>query len=394
MRTRLVLVLIAVAALVLFGVLVRQLSLVSLGLSANAETQEVLRRTLADQRALARFDPQNTAAYRRRFDETRILLRRLEILALTRENLTRQFERILVGLVVTIVATLVAAYVIERKSREKRLARLSDALHALSLGDAAIIVGDHGRDVIGRISSMIEETSRAIGRERKRVQYLEHLSSWQEAARRHAHEMRTPLTAARMEVARLVDTAVSHAPSADAALREVEGSIADELEQLRQFTANFVQFAAVGSPDLQPRDLTEIVTEFCTTFGPTWSNLTLHFARSGEPFVARVDRDLLRQVLVNLCTNSSLALGEKRGTVTFSLEKSNAVVVLDVADDGPGIPPEVRRRLFEPYTTTRKIGEGMGLGLAICKKIMLDHGGDLELLPTTTGATFRLSVPL
>jgi len=66
-----------------------------------------------------------------------------------------------------------------------------------------------------------------------------------------------------------------------------------------------------------------------------------------------------------------------------------------VADDGPGIPEEVRPRVFEPYVTTRQPGEGMGLGLAIAKKILLDHGGDLEVLASSAaGVTFRLSLPL
>jgi C4-dicarboxylate-specific signal transduction histidine kinase len=68
--------------------------------------------------------------------------------------------------------------------------------------------------------------------------------------------------------------------------------------------------------------------------------------------------------------------------------------MLDVSDDGPGIAREIRPRLFEPYITTRPIGEGMGLGLAISKKILLDHGGDLELVPAARGAAFRLTLPL
>ena len=68
--------------------------------------------------------------------------------------------------------------------------------------------------------------------------------------------------------------------------------------------------------------------------------------------------------------------------------------VLDVADDGPGVDEAVRGRLFEPYTTSRGIGEGMGLGLAISKKILLDHGGDLELVASSAaGTTFRLTLP-
>ena len=69
-------------------------------------------------------------------------------------------------------------------------------------------------------------------------------------------------------------------------------------------------------------------------------------------------------------------------------------MILDVYDNGPGIPEAIRPTLFEPYTTTRELGDGMGLGLAICRKILLDHGGDLELLRTSVqGAAFRLSFP-
>jgi signal transduction histidine kinase len=69
-------------------------------------------------------------------------------------------------------------------------------------------------------------------------------------------------------------------------------------------------------------------------------------------------------------------------------------VYVDVTDNGPGVPREVRPRLFEPYATNRSVGEGMGLGLAISRKIMLDHGGDLELVQTAgAGTTFRLVLP-
>jgi signal transduction histidine kinase len=112
---------------------------------------------------------------------------------------------------------------------------------------------------------------------------------------------------------------------------------------------------------------------------------------------ASLDRDMLRQVLVNLCDNSShavRALGEGRGTVTLRPGEAGHNVFLDVADDGPGVPSDIRSRVFEPYVTTRQVGEGMGLGLAIAKKILLDHGGDLELLASSGGGTtFRLTFP-
>jgi signal transduction histidine kinase len=106
-------------------------------------------------------------------------------------------------------------------------------------------------------------------------------------------------------------------------------------------------------------------------------------------YPAALDRELFRQVLVNLCNNSSLA-GATR--VTFRIGEQREWLHLDVADDGPGVDPSIRPRLFQPYTTTRAVGEGMGLGLAICRKIMLDHDGDLELVDAP-GAAFRITLP-
>jgi signal transduction histidine kinase len=96
---------------------------------------------------------------------------------------------------------------------------------------------------------------------------------------------------------------------------------------------------------------------------------------------------------VNLCTNSSRAVNGS-GSVTFSVDRDRHSVFLDVSDDGSGIPESIRPRVFDPYITTRKVGEGMGLGLAISRKIMLDHGGDLMLLSSSpAGTTFRLTLP-
>ena len=99
-------------------------------------------------------------------------------------------------------------------------------------------------------------------------------------------------------------------------------------------------------------------------------------------------------MLVNLCENSSRALDEASGTQRLALREGDGGVVLEVADDGPGVAPEIAARLFEPYATTSRVGEGMGLGLAISRKILLDHGGDLELGTTSDrGCTFRLTFP-
>lgn len=360
------------------------------------EITSVLERSLADQKALARLDPQHKAEYHSRFQVSQKLLQNLHILQSSEKEITRRWEMILLAAVMTVLGAAGGAQLIRQGRLDARIERLRLALVALSAGEEDLEIGDRGRDTLGRIAGMIEETSRAMARDRKRLAYLKNLSVWQETARRHAHEMRTPLTAARLELSRL-QRLLEGEDQEEA--RQVAVSVGEELERLGRFTQQFTSFARLPQPRTAVHDLGTVVEEFVGTFAGAWANLTLRFESPGKPLPAALDRDMLRQVLVNLCDNSSLAIksqgdGEGRGTVILRPGEVGRNVFLDVADDGPGISPEIRSRVFEPYVTTRQVGEGMGLGLAICKKILLDHGGDLEVTGSSgAGTTFRLTFP-
>ena len=109
-----------------------------------------------------------------------------------------------------------------------------------------------------------------------------------------------------------------------------------------------------------------------------------------EPFVVRADPQQLRQVLANLFTNSIQAL-EAAGHIRVRAERRPDRDVLTVSDDGPGVAPEVRERLFEPLVTTK--AKGTGLGLAICRQILERHGGTIEIAPSSGGACFEIHLP-
>ena len=161
--------------------------------------------------------------------------------------------------------------------------------------------------------------------------------------------------------------------------------MSEELERLARFTREFSSFAGLAKPVLRKESLGQLVEEFCSTFAGAWPSMVL--IDLGSDGAVCADRDMIRQVFVNLCTNSAKA-GAKR--VTFAIYRSTPVT-LDVRDDGGGIPAALRARVFDPYVTTRKIGEGMGLGLSISRKVMLDHGGDLVLEESSEkGTVFRL----
>jgi signal transduction histidine kinase len=381
----------AAAVLWLFD---RQISGTWFRLGLQPEISSALEQSLADQKTLARLDPRRRSEYRARFESNESLLNHLRILEHNRKEIARRWEMILLAAVAAVLAVAGGAHLIRQGRLDSRLERLRVALVALSAGQEDLTIGDRGRDTLGRIAGMIEQTSRAMARDRKRLAYLKNLSLWQETARRHAHEMRTPLTAARLELERL-QRLLDREGLGEA--HQAAGSVGEELERLGRFTQQFTSFARLPQPQPAVHDLGTVVEEFVGTFASAWSNLTLRFDPPEKPLPASLDRDMLRQVLVNLCDNSSLAVrasGEGRGTVTLCPREAGRSVFLDVTDDGPGVPAEIRSRVFEPYVTTRQVGEGMGLGLAISKKILLDHGGDLELLASSgAGTTFRLTFP-
>ena len=174
-----------------------------LAFSVHPQVLDLLEASLDDQRLLASGDPGNEPRYRQRFDTTRTLVHRLRILEHSRGDLERRYQQILL-FVFAAAAMLVVGGVVLRQSRhEKRLERLQSALADLAGGRTDINIGDRRRDTIGRIAVMVERTSRVMARDRRRLASLKNLSAWQESARRHAHEMRTPLTGARLELSRL-----------------------------------------------------------------------------------------------------------------------------------------------------------------------------------------------
>jgi signal transduction histidine kinase len=334
---------IAFAATALFVALLRPFSSALLDVALRPEVRAALEKSLADQKRLRAMDPAHESDYRKRFEDTQRLVNRIDVVRMNRDAVLGRVEAAITAIFITLLVT--AAFITWRRSRAAEIARRKD--------------------------------------------YVDRFAAWQSAARRHAHEIKMPLTAARLEVDRLMSLTKE---SSEELTRAAE-SVFEELDRLARFTREFSSFAAVAQPVPQREELNALVDEFCTTFRNAWPNLELEIRRTADTFVA-ADRDLVRQVLANLCANSARATGEG-GRIAFTIERDSTHGIVTVADNGSGISDSIRARVFDPYVTTRNIGEGMGLGLAISRKIMLDHGGDLQLAETSAeGTTFRLMLPV
>ncbi len=361
-----------------------------LAFSLHPDVRDAVSGSLGDQKRLAELDPDHRSTYRDRFESLHRLETRLAILELNRETMTRRYDLILIGIFFTGLLVISSWYLFERRRQDHRLAAIRTALNRLSEGNREVRIGDRSADTVGRIGRMIEEASRVMLRDRRRIETLRHLQAWQEAARRHAHEIRTPLTSLQLGVERLADAARHPTPESDT--DTLIDSVRSELEALRRFTREYSSFGTIGEPKRRTVRLAPFVDEFCTTFQDAWRGIRIDRKAAGD-CVAELDPDLIRRVLANLCTNSARAM-PRGGRIHISSGEEDDLVFILHRDEGEGIPALILDRLFEPYNTASPPGDGMGLGLAIARKIMLDHQGDLELVSTgPDGTIFRLLFP-
>jgi CheY-like chemotaxis protein len=164
-----------------------------------------------------------------------------------------------------------------------------------------------------------------------------------------------------------------------------------------QIVRNLLAFARRGVSDRLPIDLNDLVraTAELRHYHLQQVNIDLVLRLSPTPLPVAVNREEIRQVILNLLLNAEHAItssGDK-GSITIETSGNGQVQTVEVTDSGPGIKPELRGRIFEPFFTTREVGEGTGLGLSISHGIASAHGGTLTLVDSPVGARFRLTLP-
>ena len=386
------LLLLVVGGIALFWALERALGAAYSGIGAGPELIAALEQSQVELKQLAELDPERADEYKVRFAATQDLLNHLRIVEHNRDAIARRFDLLLLGIAAATLAVTGTAVAVRHGRDAIRLGRLRAAVEALARGDADLDAGTRGHDAIGSVAAMVEEASRVVIKDRRRLAALQGLVAWQEAARRVLHELRTPLTSARLGLERAQRLAANgEADQMGPLLAEVR----TDVDRLAELASQFAGFARLGPPRLVQADLNGVTKEFAAVFSQAWPSLRLEFAPAPTPCPARFDRAMLRQVLTNLCDNAARAIGGRPGTVRLVVSRNDRTVAVDVADDGPGIDPAILPRVFEPYVTTAEVGRGLGLGLAISRKILLDHGGELDLVATgSNGTSFRLSLPL
>ncbi len=206
------------------------------------------------------------------------------------------------------------------------------------------------------------------------LEKMQRMAAWREVARRIAHEIKNPLTPIKLSAQRLERKFA--AVVNDAAFTQCTGLIVGQVEHLQRMVSEFSAFAKLPELVLRHDTLAPLLEEVTALFQHSHSQIRFLLEFQTAVPSLRIDREALRRGLINILTNAVEALeGQHDGEVRITAvhDADAGLVRLEFRDNGPGLTPEERSRLFEPYFSRKK--GGTGLGLTILKSIIADHGG-------------------
>ena len=241
---------------------------------------------------------------------------------------------------------------------------------------------ERGAPEFESLRQALRELAAALAAARDRELEAERLRAFREVARRVAHEIKNPLTSMRIALDQLGRPGGPADGRSNIAM-EVMTAETDRLERLAR---EFADFGRLPEGPQSEVDLKELLDDLARTGVPDGVRVTV--AANGAPATLIGHYDPLRRAFANLLRNAAEAM-QGRGAIDVTLRGDVRSLVVQIADHGPGIPPDVQQRVFEPYFTTK--ADGTGLGLALVRQTVEAHCGTISVTATPGGgATFNL----
>jgi two-component system, NtrC family, nitrogen regulation sensor histidine kinase NtrY len=227
-------------------------------------------------------------------------------------------------------------------------------------------------------------------------------TAWADVARRIAHEIKNPLTPIQLSAERLRRKFGRAIVEDREIFDQCTDTIVRQVGDIGRMVDEFSDFARMPKPTIESRNLSDSIREAVFLLEVAQPDISFEVDVPEEPLIGRFDSRLMGQALTNIVKNATEAVAaattrEEPGLIRIVARIEGESIVVDVIDNGVGLPQEGRRRLLEPYMTTRE--KGTGLGLAIVTKIIEEHGGKIDLLdaPEThsagRGALVRITLP-
>ncbi len=255
-------------------------------------------------------------------------------------------------------------------------------------GELAALAGD-----FNRMADAIRRRDDQLSAQQKELLHRERLATVGRMSAQITHELRNPLSSIGLNSELLMEElALAEVPALSGA-RDLLADIIKEVERLREITEEYLRFARLPRPERVPVDLNHTAAELAEFVRYEMERARVKVRLDPDPAgrPALVDPNQLRSALLNLLRNAREAMGDG-GHIVMRVRTLGDWATLAVVDDGPGVPEEIRERLFEPFFSTKP--QGTGLGLAMVRKIIEAQDGRVRIDSTPgRGTTVRLELP-
>jgi signal transduction histidine kinase len=279
------------------------------------------------------------------------------------------------------------------------LENLSDAARSVGAGKFDVTVTSKSDDEIGKLSNSFNQMTNELREREAKLEganaaliQSEKLAAFGQLGAGIAHEVKNPLAGilgyAQLTLRKL---------EPDSPFRKNLDVIEKETRRCTEIISNLLKFARQEKSATKLTDINEVVEAALTIVDHQLTindmKITKELAQDLPEIEASANQ--LQQVVMNFAINAQQAIGETGGNLIVRTRTGDDAVIIEVEDDGPGIPEEIRANIFEPFFTTKRAGEGTGLGLSVTYGIVEDHGGTLRIEdPPGGGTRFVVSLPL
>ena len=297
-----------------------------------------------------------------------------------------------------VLAAVVVGTVLIARHTTRPILELQRHTQRVAAGDLETQVAVKSKDELGELAGAFNEMTHELKESRAKLIKAEKDAAWREMARQVAHEIKNPLTPIRLSAALLKRAKDEKSPEFEAIFERTIDLIQRQVDNMRAIAADFSAFAGARKANLEVFDVKALVSEVLTLNTAWAEELGVAIEQRGPSLNVFVDRGELRRVLINLVSNALEAMPDGgRLSISVARREDPAApqVEIEIRDSGAGLSEEARRRLFEPYFTTRS--QGTGLGLAIAARLMDEMNGRIELVPVPasegTGTIARVRLP-
>jgi signal transduction histidine kinase len=242
--------------------------------------------------------------------------------------------------------------------------------------------------LVGEYNNMVVELERSV----ELLARSERESAWREMAKQVAHEIKNPLTPMRLSVQQLKRAWDDKKENFDGYLQRVTDLLIEQIDNLSAIASEFSNFAKMPDAKIETVELSPVLAKAVSLFDN--ENVKINTSLCEEKLFVKADSEQLSRVFINIIKNGIQAIpDEDEGIINIKLIRKKSDAIIEISDNGKGIPEEIKPKMFSPNFTTKT--SGMGLGLAIVKNILEQIGSKIEFdTKIGVGTTFKLYIPI